>query len=141
MTNLFEEYGFAPEILRSLEEHNLINPTDVQREVIPLAMKDGDIVAQAPTGTGKTLAFVLPMLEKIDRSDNAVQAAVVCPTRELVIQTCEVIQKILKYSENVRVAGIYGGQNIQKQLFCLRKKNSRKIARSYRQTYRQTRRS
>lgn len=122
MTNLFEEYGFAPEILRSLEEQNLINPTDVQREVIPLALKDGDIVAQAPTGTGKTLAFVLPMLEKIDRSDNAVQAVVVCPTRELVIQTCEVIQKILKYSESIRVAGIYGGQNIQKQLFCLRKK-------------------
>ena len=122
MNNTFEELGVAPEFIRSLGEQNLSSPTDIQKKVIPLALGNGDIVAQAPTGTGKTLAFALPMLSKIDRDDSSVQAVVVCPTRELVIQICEVLQSVLKYSERIRVAGLYGGQNIQKQLFCLRKK-------------------
>ncbi len=122
MNNTFEELGVAPEFIRSLGEQNLSSPTDIQKKVIPLALGNGDVVAQAPTGTGKTLAFALPMLSKIDRDDSSVQAVVVCPTRELVIQICEVLQSVLKYSERIRVAGLYGGQNIQKQLFCLRKK-------------------
>ncbi len=122
MNNTFEELGVAPEFIRSLDEQNLSSPTDIQKKVIPLALGNGDVVAQAPTGTGKTLAFALPMLSKIDRDDSSVQAVVVCPTRELVIQICEVLQSVLKYSERIRVAGLYGGQNIQKQLFCLRKK-------------------
>ncbi len=119
---MFEELGVAPEFIKILDEQNLTSPTDVQKQVIPIALGERDIVAQAPTGTGKTLAFALPMLSKIDRDDNSVQAVIVCPTRELVIQICEVIQSLLKYSERIRVAGLYGGQNIQRQLFCLRKK-------------------
>ncbi|MDE6189329.1 MAG: DEAD/DEAH box helicase [Clostridia bacterium] len=122
MNNQFEQYGFAPELIKSLDGQNVTVPTDIQKKVIPLALGEGDIVAKAPTGTGKTLAFVLPILSKIDREDNAVQALIVCPTRELVIQICEVIQAALKYCENIRTAGLYGGQNIQRQLFCLRKK-------------------
>ena len=118
----FQSMGVLPEIIKSLDEQNITSPTDIQREVIPIALKEGDIVAQAPTGTGKTLAFVLPMLAKIDRDSSCVQALVLCPTRELVIQICEVIQGACKYYERVRVAGLYGGQNIQRQLFCLRKK-------------------
>lgn len=118
----FKEFGLAPEIIKSLDEQGIAAPTDIQSEVIPLATQGGDVVAQAPTGTGKTLAFVLPMLAKIDRDSSCVQALVLCPTRELVIQICEVIQSVCKYLERVRVAGLYGGQNIQKQLFCLRKK-------------------
>ncbi|MDE5991235.1 MAG: DEAD/DEAH box helicase, partial [Clostridia bacterium] len=91
MDNKFETFGFAAEFIRSLDEQNITKPTDVQEQVIPLALEGRDLVAQAPTGTGKTLAFALPMLEKIDRDDNSVQAVVVCPTRELVIQICEVI--------------------------------------------------
>ncbi len=118
----FQSFAIQPEIIKSLDEQGILTPTDIQREVIPIALKDGDVVAQAPTGTGKTLAFVLPMLAKIDRDASCVQALVVCPTRELVIQICEVIQSLCKYYERVRVAGLYGGQNIQRQLFCLRKK-------------------
>ncbi|MDE5756723.1 MAG: DEAD/DEAH box helicase [Clostridia bacterium] len=118
----FQSFGLTSEIIKSLDEQGIVSPTDIQREVIPFALKDGDIVAQAPTGTGKTLAFVLPMLAKIDRDASCVQALVLCPTRELVIQICEVIQNACKYYERVRVAGLYGGQNIQRQLFCLRKK-------------------
>ncbi|MDE7078898.1 MAG: DEAD/DEAH box helicase, partial [Clostridia bacterium] len=97
MDNKFETFGVAAEFIRSLDEQNITQPTDVQEQVIPLALEGRDLVAQAPTGTGKTLAFALPMLEKIDRDDNSVQAVVVCPTRELVIQICEVIQSLLKY--------------------------------------------
>ena len=120
--NGFFEYGLAPELIKSLDEQGIAQPTDIQRQVIPLALGEGDIVAQAPTGSGKTLAFVLPILNKIDREDKSVQALIVCPTRELVIQICEVIQSALKYSEGIRTAGLYGGQDIQRQLFCLRKK-------------------
>ncbi|MDE6362033.1 MAG: DEAD/DEAH box helicase [Clostridia bacterium] len=118
----FQSFGVQPEIIKSLDEQGIVSPTDIQREVIPIALRDGDVVAQAPTGTGKTLAFALPMLAKIDRDASCVQALVLCPTRELVIQICEVIQNACKYYERVRVAGLYGGQNIQRQLFCLRKK-------------------
>ncbi|MDE7208523.1 MAG: DEAD/DEAH box helicase [Clostridia bacterium] len=118
----FQSFEVQPEIIKSLDEQGIVAPTDIQREVIPVAIKGSDVVAQAPTGTGKTLAFVLPMLAKIDRDASCVQALVLCPTRELVIQICEVIQNACKYYERVRVAGLYGGQNIQRQLFCLRKK-------------------
>ncbi|MDE6275079.1 MAG: DEAD/DEAH box helicase [Clostridia bacterium] len=122
MISSFQSFGLNAEIIKSLDEQGITLPTDIQREVIPFALQDGDVVAQAPTGTGKTLAFVLPMLAKIDRDASCVQAIVLCPTRELVIQICEVIQNACKYYERVRVAGLYGGQNIQRQLFCLRKK-------------------
>ncbi len=125
MDNNFKDnttWDLPVEVLKGLEEQGVVEPTDIQREVIPIALGHGDIVAQAPTGTGKTLAFVLPMLAKIDRDSSKVQALVLCPTRELVIQICEVIQNACKYYERVRVAGLYGGQNIQRQLFCLRKK-------------------
>ncbi|MDE6614547.1 MAG: DEAD/DEAH box helicase, partial [Clostridia bacterium] len=84
MDNQFEEFGLAPEFIRSLAAQGITQPTDVQRKVIPIALGEGELVAQAPTGTGKTLAFALPMLSKIDRDDNSMQAVVVCPTRELV---------------------------------------------------------
>ncbi len=125
MDNNFKDnttWDLPAEVLKGLEEQGVVEPTDIQREVIPIALGHGDIVAQAPTGTGKTLAFVLPMLAKIDRDSSKVQALILCPTRELVIQICEVIQNACKYYERVRVAGLYGGQNIQRQLFCLRKK-------------------
>ncbi len=118
----FAELGVLPEIIKSLDEQGITSPTDIQKETVPLALGAGDVVAQAPTGTGKTLAFVLPMLSMIDRDCSSAQALVICPTRELVIQICEVIQSACKYYERVRTAGLYGGQNIQKQLFCLRKK-------------------
>lgn len=120
--NLFVKYNFPDGILKALDEKDIVTPTPVQSEVIPLVQEGKDVVAKAPTGTGKTLAFALPLLSAIDRDANCVQALIMCPTRELVIQICEVFQSLVKYYERVRVAGLYGGQNIQRQLFCLRKK-------------------
>lgn len=122
MNNFFESQNIDSNILRALKEENIITPTPIQEGVIPYAIQGKDIVGQAPTGTGKTLAFVLPALETIDRDESSAQVLVLCPTRELVIQICEVLSKVLKYSEKIRVAGLYGGQNIQRQLMFLRKK-------------------
>ena len=122
MDNLFRQFDIPEDILKALDEEGIVTPTPVQREVIPLVLEGKDVVAKAPTGTGKTLAFALPLLKAIDRGANGVQALIMCPTRELVIQICEVFQGLVKYYERVRVAGLYGGQNIQRQLFCLRKK-------------------
>lgn len=122
MNKTIFDFNLPQEITKALEEQNINVVTDIQQEVIPLVQQGADIVAQAPTGTGKTLAFALPILASVDREDNGVQALILCPTRELVIQICEVFQGLVKYYERVRVAGLYGGQNIQRQLFCLRKK-------------------
>ena len=122
MNNFFEEINIDKNIVRALTENGIIEPTAIQRAIIPLAMQGGDVVGQAPTGTGKTLAFVLPMLDAIDRDYDGVQIMVLCPTRELVMQICAVLSDTLKYTEKIRVAGLYGGQNIQRQLMFLRKK-------------------
>lgn len=122
MDNLFRRFDIPEDILKALDEEGIVTPTPVQSEVIPLVLEGKDVVAKAPTGTGKTLAFALPLLKAIDRDANGVQALIMCPTRELVIQICEVFQGLVKYYERVRIAGLYGGQNIQRQLFCLRKK-------------------
>ncbi len=120
--NEFEQYITDAAILRALQDKNIQSPTPIQAQAIPVAMQGRDIVAKAPTGTGKTLAFVLPMVCGIDREDKHVQAVILCPTRELVIQICEVIQQVCTYYEGVRAAGLYGGQNLQRQLLFLRKK-------------------
>lgn len=122
MDNLFRRFDIPEDILKALYEEGIVTSTPVQSEVIPLVLEGKDVVAKAPTGTGKTLAFALPLLKAIDRDANGVQALIMCPTRELVIQICEVFQGLVKYYERVRIAGLYGGQNIQRQLFCLRKK-------------------
>ncbi|MEG1536494.1 MAG: DEAD/DEAH box helicase, partial [Clostridia bacterium] len=122
MENLFTNFGLDANITKAMQEEGLITPTPIQQEVIPVAMSGKDVVAQAPTGTGKTLGFLLPALAKIDRDDENVQALVLCPTRELVIQTTEVIKNITKYYEKLRSCAVYGGQNIQRQLLVLRKK-------------------
>ena len=98
MNNFFEEINIDKNIVRALTENGIIEPTAIQRAIIPLAMQGGDVVGQAPTGTGKTLAFVLPMLDAIDRDYDGVQIMVLCPTRELVMQICAVLSDTLKYT-------------------------------------------
>lgn len=120
--NSFGQFSLPDEIIKALDEESITSPTPIQSEVIPLVKAGRDVVAKAPTGTGKTLAFALPVLADVDRESKDVQVLVLCPTRELVIQICEVFQSLVKYYERVRIAGLYGGQNIQRQLFCLRKK-------------------
>ena len=118
----FSDFNINSLVLKALNEQNILEPTEVQEKVIPLALEGKEVVAKAPTGTGKTLSYVLPIIEKVDRENNKVQALIVCPTRELVIQICDVFKMAVKYYESFRVAGVYGGQNLERQLMFLRKK-------------------
>jgi ATP-dependent RNA helicase DeaD len=95
-------------------------PTPIQQKTIPLLLADHDLIGQAQTGTGKTAAFALPILEKLDLGQNAVQALVLTPPRELAIQVSEAIHTYAKRLRRVRVMPIYGGDSIQKQISRLR---------------------
>ena len=95
--------------------------TPIQSQAISMIMEGRDVIGQSQTGTGKTAAFGLPCLEMIDPDDKALQALILCPTRELAIQVSEEFRKFLKYMENVKVLPIYGGQPIDRQIAALKK--------------------
>ncbi len=111
----FAEFGLSEPTLHSLEEMGYEQPTTVQQEAIPLASAGKDLVVQSRTGTGKTAAFGIPVVEKIDASDAVVQAMVLTPTRELAVQVCEELAKIGS-GRGLRVQSIYGGDSIGKQI-------------------------
>lgn len=118
----FEELNISNELKKVLNEMDFITPTPIQAEVIPHMLEKKDILAQAPTGTGKTFAFALPIINNTPKDSKDVKSLILCPTRELVIQIVNEFKKLLKYTESVRVCGVYGGQNIERQLANLRKK-------------------
>ena len=96
--------------------------TEVQESVIPLALEGHDILAQAPTGTGKTCAFGLPILENINLKSNSLQTLILAPTRELAIQISEDLREYAYYKEGIRIVTLYGGEYIEKQITSLKKK-------------------
>ena len=112
----------SDEILRAVAKMGFANATPVQRETIPVMMAGHDIIAIAPTGTGKTCAFGIPMLEYISLTDSRIQEVVLAPTRELAVQIGEELQKLAAFIPEVRVAVLYGGQPIAKQLNQLKRK-------------------
>jgi ATP-dependent RNA helicase DeaD len=114
----FENLGIDPQLLRALDEVGYERPTPVQRQTIPLMLQGRDVIAQSQTGTGKTAAFALPLIQQIDAARNQVQALVVAPTRELSVQVAETIHKLGKH-RNVSDLPIYGGQPIDRQLRAL----------------------
>ena len=95
--------------------------TPIQGKAIPITLQGNDIIAQAPTGTGKTCAFGIPAVEGVDTTNERVQVLILCPTRELVIQTTEELTALAKYKKGVRILPIYGGQQIDRQINALRK--------------------
>lgn len=113
----FEELGINPKIVKGLTELNIIKPSDIQKKVIPVLLAGKtDIVAQAQTGTGKTVAFGLPLLEKIDANNPAVQGIILCPTRELAKQVAKQLFKFIKYYEKIFIEAVYGGEHIDIQI-------------------------
>lgn len=119
----FANLNLSENLLKAITEMGFNDPSSIQAEAIPQMMKGIDLIAQAPTGSGKTAAFAIPILEKLDLNpDNRnVQALVLCPTRELAIQVHREFEKLTKYMENVSVVSVYGGQQIDRQLTALRK--------------------
>ena len=118
----FEELGISPGFVKGLAELNIIEPTDIQKKVIPVLMAGAtDIVAQAQTGTGKTAAYGLPLLEQMDANIGSVQGLVLCPTRELAQQVAKQLFKFTKYSAKIFTESVYGGERIERQIESLRR--------------------
>jgi ATP-dependent RNA helicase DeaD len=118
----FKSLGVDDVFIRTLTEQEIFKPTDIQKEALPILLKDKvDIVAQAQTGTGKTIAFAIPILQRLNKQDKRIQAVVVCPTRELCQQLGKHFFKLTKYSEKVFVETVFGGEPIGKQISRLRR--------------------
>ena len=116
----FEELDISNEVLRAIEDMGFEETTPIQTKAIPSIMEGKDIIGQAQTGTGKTAAFGIPLLEKIDPSNNSPQAIILCPTRELAIQVSEELKRLSKY-KNISTLPVYGGQSISRQIRALNK--------------------
>ena len=116
----FEELGVIEPLTRAVRDVGYETPTSIQRKTIPVLLGGRDVIGQAQTGTGKTAAFALPILQKLDPNDRAVQALVLTPTRELAIQVAEALHTYARWLGTVRVLPVYGGQPIQRQLERLR---------------------
>jgi len=117
----FKELGISDLTIRALSDMGFEEPTPIQEQAIPLLLAGKDLVGQAQTGTGKTAAFGIPLLENIGKSVGAIFGIVLTPTRELCIQVAEELNKLGQFS-NVRTLPIYGGQDIQRQIKSLQRK-------------------
>lgn len=117
---LFEELELDPRILRAVKEMGFEEATPIQAQSIPVVMSGRDVIGQAQTGTGKTAAFGIPLLHKVDAERRSTQAIILCPTRELAIQVSNDLHNLAKYMHGVRILPIYGGQDISRQIRSLK---------------------
>ncbi|SFO96929.1 ATP-dependent RNA helicase DeaD [Oscillibacter sp. PC13] len=118
----FDSLGLSPEIMRAIEKREIEASTPVQAGCIPPMMAWKDVIAKAPTGTGKTFAYGIPIVEHIDPEDESVQAVILAPTRELAIQITGELRDIAAFKPGVRIVCLYGGQPIGKQIDALKKR-------------------
>ena len=119
--NSFLEIGLNDQILQALEDLNFVKPTPIQAKTLGLLLHtDQDLMGLAQTGTGKTAAFSLPIIQQIDPTVKGVQAIILCPTRELCLQIGKDIQSYAKYLSGVRPLCIYGGSSIERQIKALK---------------------
>jgi len=111
----FRDLNLTEEVLKACEKLELTVPTSVQRQAIPPMMEGYNLIAKAPTGTGKTFAYGIPLLEYLQLDLDFVQALVLCPTRELALQICTELRSIGQFIKGLRICPIIGGQNIERQ--------------------------
>ena len=116
----FEELEIDSRIIRAITDMGFEEATPIQAKAIPIVLSGADVIGQAQTGTGKTAAFGIPMLERVNPKDKHLQALVLCPTRELAIQVADEIRRLAKYMHGIKVLPIYGGQDIVKQIRSLK---------------------
>ena len=118
----YADLGLSPEVMRAINKKGYVQATPVQAGAIPYFMQWKDVIAKAPTGTGKTFAFGIPMVEHIDPTSEDVQALVLAPTRELAVQIQEELRDLCEFKEGVRTVCLYGGAPIDKQINTLKKR-------------------
>ena len=118
----FNELNLSPEMSRAIADCGYTEATYIQSACIPVVMNGGDVIGQSQTGTGKTAAFAIPIIEMLEVTDRKrPQALILSPTRELAMQVCDEIRKFTKYKEGIRTVAVYGGQQISKQILELKK--------------------
>ena len=118
----FKEIGVAKDLCKGINEMGFINPTEVQEQSIPfLLLENRDLISLAQTGTGKTAAFGLPVIQKTELKNRYVQSIILCPTRELCIQICKDLETYSKYVSGIKILAVYGGTNIDTQIKFLNK--------------------
>ncbi|HOE16501.1 MAG TPA: DEAD/DEAH box helicase [Syntrophorhabdaceae bacterium] len=116
----FEDLALSREFRRAVEEMGFEELTPIQARAIPPILEGRDVIGQAQTGTGKTLAFGIPLLEKINPKAKRVQAVILCPTRELAIQVAEELKRLLLHRKDIKILSVYGGQPIDRQIKVLK---------------------
>ena len=118
----FKEIGVGKDLCKGINEMGFINPTEVQEQSIPfLLLENRDLISLAQTGTGKTAAFGLPVIQKTELKNRYVQSIILCPTRELCIQICKDLETYSKYVSGIKILAVYGGTNIDTQIKSLNK--------------------
>lgn len=117
----FSEFGLEAKVLRAITEMGFEESTPIQEKAIPIALDGGDLIGQAQTGTGKTAAFAIPLIQHIEASEDKIVALIMTPTRELAIQVAEEISKLARF-KGIRSLPIYGGQDIVRQIRALKKR-------------------
>ncbi len=120
-TSGFSALGLSEPTLRAVQAMGFAEPTPIQKETIPLVMDGRDVIAKAPTGTGKTCAFGIPLIECLNPDMKDLQALVLCPTRELCEQIPADLRALVRYNPAIRIASIYGGANVNRQIEALKK--------------------
>lgn len=121
-TNKFMEMDIKKEIKKAIQDMGFEEATPIQREAIPTVITGKDFIGIAQTGTGKTCAFGIPVIEKVDTKKDVVQALILCPTRELAVQTGQEIQTLAAHVKGLKLCTVYGGQQIDRQIMALKKK-------------------
>jgi ATP-dependent RNA helicase DeaD len=119
-SKLFSELGLSPELLRAVEKLGFEQASPIQAESIPVLLTGKDIVGQSQTGSGKTAAFGIPAVEKVDPNRREVQVLILCPTRELAVQVSEEIHKLAFFKRGIQTLPIYGGQSYERQFYGLK---------------------
>lgn len=117
----FEALGLSPEIMQAVAQLGFEKASPIQAAAIPVLLSGADVVGQSQTGSGKTAAFAIPAIEKIDAANKAVQVLILCPTRELATQVADEVYKLTAFKRNIHCVPIYGGASYERQLFELRK--------------------
>ena len=115
----YDESGLDEKIIRAVTEMGFEFMSPIQKAAIPVMLEGRDIIGQAQTGTGKTAAFGIPLLQKVDPNNKHLQAVVLCPTRELAMQAADDIRDFAKYMTGIKVLAVYGGQDISRQIRAL----------------------
>src|SRR5256885_3878651 len=117
---LFSELGLSPELLKAIDKLGFEQAAPIQAEAIPILMQGHDVVGQSQTGSGKTVAFAAPAIEKVNVLERKTQVLILCPTRELAVQVSEEVHKLALFKRGVQALPIYGGQSYDRQLYGLR---------------------